>query len=82
MNKPYGSGWPMMAAAILTIFLLASCGSTSTPPTTYDAAIQEGQTAAQEVINQGGASALTIALVDANRIIWTQTFGLADREAG
>jgi CubicO group peptidase (beta-lactamase class C family) len=48
----------------------------------YNAAIQEGQTAAQKVIDQGGASALTIALVDANRIIWSQAFGLADREAG
>ena len=48
----------------------------------YNAAIQEGQAAAQDIIDQGHASALTIALVDANRIIWAQTFGIADREAG
>jgi CubicO group peptidase (beta-lactamase class C family) len=61
-------------------FLLASCGSKSSQPT-YDAAIQEGQTAAQELINQG-ASAVAIALVDDKRIIWSQRFGLADRDTG
>jgi CubicO group peptidase (beta-lactamase class C family) len=54
--------------------------SRSSQPT-YDAAIQEGQTAAQELINQG-ASAVAIALVDDKRIIWSQGFGLADRDTG
>ena len=54
--------------------------SRSSQPT-YDAAIQEGQTAAQELINQG-ASAVAIALVDEKRIIWSQGFGLADRDTG
>jgi hypothetical protein len=36
--------------ASVTTFLLASCGSNSSQPT-YDAAIQEGQTAAQDLIN-------------------------------
>jgi len=66
--------------ASVTTFLLASCGSNSSQPT-YDAAIQEGQTAAQELINQG-ASAVAIALVDDKRIIWSQRFGLADRDTG
>jgi len=48
--------------ASVTTFLVASCGSNSSQPT-YDAAIQEGQTAAQELINQG-VSAVAIALVD------------------
>src|SRR5256885_12725635 len=66
--------------ASATALLLASCGSKSSQPT-YDAAIQEGQTAAQELINQG-ASAVAIALVDDKRIIWSQGFGLADRVTG
>src|SRR5436305_13309947 len=66
--------------ASVTALLLASCGSKSSRPT-YDAAIQEGQTAAQELINQG-ASAVAIALVDDKRIIWSQRFGLADRDTG
>ena len=66
--------------ASVTTFLVASCGSKSSQPT-YDAAIQEGQTAAQELINQG-VSAVAIALVDDKRIIWSQRFGLADRDTG
>jgi len=66
--------------ASVTTFLVASCGSKSSQPT-YDAAIQEGQTAVQELINQG-ASAVAIALVDDKRIIWSQGFGLADRVTG
>src|SRR5881409_259273 len=68
------------AAATVTTFFLASCGSRSSQPT-YDAAIQEGKTAAQELVNQG-ASAVAIALVDDKRIIWSQGFGLADRDTG
>jgi CubicO group peptidase (beta-lactamase class C family) len=79
------------AAASVTTFLLASSGSSFTAQEhhgdanssqpTYDAAIQEGQTAAQDLINQG-ASAVAIALVDDKRIIWSQRFGLADRDTG
>src|SRR5215467_907151 len=75
------------AASVWTFFLvsatalfLASCGSKSSR-TSYDAAIQEGQTAAQDLMNQG-ASAVTITLVDDKRIIWSQRFGLADRDTG
>ena len=66
--------------ASATALLLASCRSNSSQ-STYDAAIQEGQTAAQELINQG-VSAVAIALVDDKRIIWSQPFGLADRDTG
>jgi CubicO group peptidase (beta-lactamase class C family) len=66
--------------ASATALLLASCGLNSSQPT-YDTAIQEGQTAAQDLINQG-ASAVAIALVDDKRIIWSQRFGLADRDTG
>ena len=66
--------------ASVTAFFLVSCGSNSSQPA-YDAAIQEGQTAAQELITQG-ASAVAIALVDDKRIIWSQRFGLADRDTG
>jgi CubicO group peptidase (beta-lactamase class C family) len=69
------------AAVVAAIALLvASCGPSSSPPT-YDAAIAEGQAAAQELLDEG-ASAVAIALVDPDRILWNQAFGLADREAG
>ena len=66
--------------ASVTTLLPASSAQNSSQPT-YNAAIQEGQTAAQELIHQG-ASALAIALVDDKRIIWSQGFGLADRDTG
>jgi len=68
------------AAFAVLMLLLASCGPSSAPPS-YDAAIREGQSAAQELLDQG-ASAVTIALVDGKDVLWSQAFGLADREAG
>ncbi len=81
MNAPSVSRWALKAIAVLLMFLLASCGSSASSPT-YDAALQEGRTAAQAIIDQGGASAITMALVDANHVIWSRSFGLADRDAG
>ena len=49
---------------------------------TYDAAIREGRAAAQDVLENRRASALTIALVARRGVIWSQAFGLADPEAG
>ena len=74
-------GIRITSTACVMLLVLASCGSSSSSSQpTYDAAIQEGQTAAQELLGQG-ASAVTIALVDTHRIVWSQAFGLADREA-
>src|SRR5207237_4731789 len=66
-------------ASVTTFLVVSSAPDLSQPA--YNAAIQEGQTAAQELINQG-ASAVAIALVDDKRIIWSQRFGLADRDTG
>lgn len=64
------------------IFCAANESSLPSSPNAYDHAIMEGQTATQELIDRGEASAITIALVDSNHIIWTQTFGLADPITG
>jgi CubicO group peptidase (beta-lactamase class C family) len=95
MYAPKRSRLTLLGTFALVILFLASCSSipastipapTTPVPTTsaptYNAAIQEGQTAAQDVINQGNATALTIAFVNDSRIIWSQSFGLADRETG
>ncbi len=68
------------AACAMLMILLASCGPSSAPPS-YDAAIREGRSAAQELLD-GGASAVTIALVDGKNVVWSEAFGLADRDAG
>jgi len=68
----------VISAALM--FLVASCGPSSSQPS-YDAAIREGQSAARELLEQG-ASAVTIALVSPDRTIWSEAFGVADRDAG
>jgi CubicO group peptidase (beta-lactamase class C family) len=60
--------------------LLVSCSSSSGP--TYTAAIQEGQTAAREMLSQNRGSAIAIALVNRDRVVWTESFGFADQEKG
>ena len=56
--------------------LLAACAHTSTP--NYEAARQEAQTAAQEVLRLGSATALGFALVSAERMVWADSYGYAD----
>jgi CubicO group peptidase (beta-lactamase class C family) len=84
----------ILAAGTLAIVLVLSCaalspiqaderhepGSRRGPA--YPGAIQEGRTAAREALENGQASALTIALVARGGIVWSEAFGLADREAG
>ena len=55
-------------AAAAMVCLVVSCGSSSTR-TSYDAAIQGGQRAAEELLEQG-ACAVTIALVSPARALW------------
>jgi CubicO group peptidase (beta-lactamase class C family) len=69
----------ILATCLSTSVLAVSCTSSSP---SYSAAIQEGQTAAQEMLSQNKGSAIAVALVDRERVIWTETFGLADREKG
>ncbi len=70
------------AAIAAVVLLSASCSSSEpTTPPSYEAAINEGQAAAQALVTEG-ASAMSIALVDANHVIWSQGLGLADRAKG
>jgi CubicO group peptidase (beta-lactamase class C family) len=74
----------VLASVVLFLTLLGSCRSAedSPPPAkTYGATILEGQTAGRAAIDEG-ASAITIALVDPHRVLWSETFGVADRETG
>ncbi len=66
-------------AAILALCTLAACSGAAGP--TYAGAIQEGQTAAREVLRQCSTTALGIALVDREQVVWAQSFGLADLDA-
>lgn len=78
-----GSHWSRTTIAILIVFFLSGCGSSSPSSSgSYNETITEGQIAANELIAQKKASMISIALVDANHIIWTETFGVADPTSG
>ncbi|MGH7252837.1 MAG: serine hydrolase domain-containing protein, partial [Nitrospiraceae bacterium] len=85
------------ASAITIVALLVACAGLSPVqadqerqpgpgrrphPPTYHAAIRDGRKAALDVLKEGRASAITIALVARRGVIWSQAFGFADREAG
>jgi CubicO group peptidase (beta-lactamase class C family) len=67
------------AVYVFVLGFLAACSNSPGP--TYSAAIQEGQTAAQEVLRQGSTTSLGIALVTPDRVVWAESFGLADLDA-
>lgn len=63
----------------LSLLLLSGCSSS---PDTYSAAIAEGRAAVQEVMADPGAVSISLALVEGDRLIWSEAFGTADRDAG
>lgn len=68
--------------ALLGFFSLAGCGSDSHPPFPYTATIDEGRTAAKEIMEETGASSVSLALVDGERLVWAEAFGWADKASG
>src|SRR6185369_14348608 len=74
---------PMMSLLyiLLACSFLAGC-SDSAPAPTYSATIAEGRTAAKAVMDETGATAMSVALTDGERIIWSETFGVTDKGTG
>jgi CubicO group peptidase (beta-lactamase class C family) len=62
----------------LSFLLLSGCSSLSDP---YSAAIAEGRAAVREVMADPGAVSVSLALVEGDRLIWSEAFGIADRDA-
>jgi CubicO group peptidase (beta-lactamase class C family) len=68
---------------IVFLFFGLSCAA---PPVSsslfpYKATIAEGQAAAKDGMKETGASSVSIAFIDGERLVWAETFGLADRES-
>ncbi len=61
--------------------LFPGCG-THRDDSNYAAAIREGREAVREVMEEIGAPSVSVALVDGEKVIWSEAFGTADREAG
>jgi len=73
----------LAAFSPLLVFLIgfAGCSSNSSPPPYYYATIAEGRTAVQDVMTESGATSVSVALVDGDQLIWSEAFGIADRES-
>ena len=45
----------------------------------YAATIAEGRAAANDIMQNTGASSISLAFIDGERLVWAETFGLADK---
>lgn len=62
---------------ILLLCLLSGCSSSDSASSDYTATIAEARSAAREVMTESEASALTLALVDGEHVIWTESLEYA-----
>ena len=46
----------------------------------YTATIAEGRAAANDIMQNTGASSISLAFIDGERLVWAETFGLADKK--
>ena len=63
---------------VLSFFLYNSFSFAAAP---YDKVIAEGRAAATEAITDTGASSVSLAFVDGDKVVWAETFGFADKES-
>ncbi|MFO8089896.1 MAG: hypothetical protein R6U13_08680 [Desulfatiglandaceae bacterium] len=61
---------------------LAGCGGRSSNhiEPNYTATIEEGRTAAKEILDKTGANSMIVGFCADGRIVWTEGFGYAERE--
>ncbi len=71
-----------LCALLLASLLFLGCHTASDHNPTCDATISEGRKAIQEAMESLGAASVSVALVDSERVIWSEAFGKADRDTG
>jgi CubicO group peptidase (beta-lactamase class C family) len=69
----------VMPLMIASLFL--SGFSSSSSSTTYTGTIAEGRSAAMEIMQKTGASSISLAFIDGEKVVWAEAFGLADKES-
>jgi CubicO group peptidase (beta-lactamase class C family) len=67
--------FPKVCCPLITLVLLAGCGNSTSPDNPYSAAMAEGRAAVEEVRQETGARGISVALVDGDRVIWSEAFG-------
>jgi len=83
-----------LLALVASAFLLAPIAPVAGPwpsavstaqaaaPVSYAATIADGRAAAKELMTTSGAASMSVALVDGTKVVWQETFGVADRATG
>lgn len=66
---------------ILFVLCVSGCSSSSSSSPSYTDTIAEGRTAVKEIIETTGASSVSMAFIDGDKVVWAETFGLADKES-
>ena len=77
---------PMFLKILATLYVLAvlpGCNDSddSTPPLTYAETIADGRAAVQQALKDAGVPSASVALIDGERIVWSETFGYTDKAA-
>jgi len=65
----------------LTFCLFYSSAAASSSAFPYNAAITEGRAAVQEIMKKTGASSVSLAFIDKERLVWQETFSWADKKS-
>jgi CubicO group peptidase (beta-lactamase class C family) len=73
---------PVYVCTLFFAFFLAACGDNGETAGDYPATILEGRAAVDDMLQQTGASSVSLAFVADNRIVWSEAFGFADLESG
>lgn len=66
---------------MVTVLCISGCSSSNSSSPGYTAVIEEGRNAVQEIMESTGASSVSLAFIDGNKVVWAETFGLADKES-
>lgn len=70
----------MIVVMLFSVVQLSSCGNEVTDTKTYEDAIKIARTETWQSINSGTACSSTIAIMDDGEIVYSEGFGMADRE--
>jgi len=79
INKLYAAACVFLQ--IVVVLCVGGCSSSSSSSLGYTAVIKEGRTAVKETMETTGASSVSLAFIDGDKVVWAETFGLADKES-
>ena len=68
----------LCALAVFAVVLGITAGAAAARTTDYGRSIKLGRSLAGQALRESGASAISVALVAGDRLVWQQTFGYAD----